>query len=149
MQDYDDEYGTCVYTYATLRVASTAVEANEISRVIGCAPTDSFRMGDVRTNWPGVKDRNHRFHGWFYSTKELSNSRDCRRHIDLLLEGPLANHEALRLLREGGCETSVAVMYCYTQGGPTMSPRQMRGLADAGVDIWWDLYHEPESRLDD
>jgi hypothetical protein len=34
----------------------------------------------------------------------------------------------------------VTIFYVYQQGGPTISPLQMRALADAGIDVWWDLY---------
>jgi hypothetical protein len=82
--------------------------------------------------------------GWFYRTREASDSRDSRRHLELLLAGPLKRPSVITLLRERGCWLDVSIFYAYTGGGPTISPNQMKGLAEADVDVWWDLYREPE-----
>ncbi|WP_165419254.1 DUF4279 domain-containing protein [Corallincola spongiicola] len=145
MHEIDDEYATCTGTYATLRITSKVLDPEQISTLIGFEPTRSFKKGEVRTQHPSAKSKTHAWSGWFYSTKELSHSRDCRRHLEVLLAGPLKDSSSLGQLRESGCETDVAVMYGYTQGGPTISPQQMLGLAEAGVEVWWDLYHEPEA----
>lgn len=143
LHEIDDHYVTCTGTYATLRITSERVGPDAISALIGCGPTRSFEKGEQRTKRTDVNDRYYPWHGWFFSTKGLSESRDCRRHLEILLAGPLKDTGMLEDLRDRGCEMSVAIMYCYTQGGPTISPDQMRGLAAAGVEVWWDLYREP------
>ena len=140
--DYEDDYPTCLETYATLRVFSDALSPAEISQAIGKDPTSSFRTGERRTSFAGAKNPNHATNGWFYSTKSVSKSRDCRRHLDLLAEAVLRTPEVLAKLRERGCTMDVTIFYVYTQGGPTLSPGQMRVLADAGIDVWWDLYRD-------
>ena len=147
--EIDDHYATCTGTYATLRITSESMDPDAISALIGCEPTRSFKKGEQRTKRSDVNNRFYLRHGWFYSTKELSESRDCRRHLEILLARPLKDAGVLEGLRDRGCEMSVAIMYGYTQGGPTISPDQMRGLADAGVEVWWDLYHEPEIQGDE
>jgi hypothetical protein len=140
--DYDDDYPTCLETYATLRVFSDAVSPEEVTAALGKDPTSVFRTGERRTSSAGAKNPYHGTNGWFYSTKGVSKSRDCRRHLDLLAEAVLRKPAVLAELRDRGCTMDVTIFYVYTQGGPTISPLQMRGLADAGIDVWWDLYRD-------
>ena len=140
--DYDDEYPTCVETYATLRIFSDALTPGEITEAVGREPTDDFRKGELRTGVPKAKNPHHQTNGWFYSTRGQSKSRDCRRHLDLLIAAVLGNPDVLAQLRKRGCTMDASIFYVYTQGGPTISPRQMRALAEAGIDVWWDLYRD-------
>ena len=142
--DYDDDYGTCLDTYGTVRVFSDALSPERISAALGVEPTHSFKKGDLKAQHKVVTIPRHPTNGWFYSTKGQSTSRDCRRHLDMLIERVLTNVEAIADLRRQGCDIDLTVFYSYTQGGPTISPAQMRSLAAAGVDVWWDLYRASE-----
>ena len=138
----DDDYRTCAETYATLRVYSDDVDPDEVTSIIGFEPTDSFRKGDVRSKRRDVSAPLYKMNGWFYCTRDSSRSRDSRRHLELLLAGPLKDRGVTKALRERGCWLDISIFYAYTGGGPTISPEQMKGLADADVDVWWDLYRE-------
>jgi hypothetical protein len=148
LHDYDDEYGTCVETYATFRIFSDVLTPDDISAVIRTAPTSSYRDGELRTTSPNAKDPYYRTNGWFYSTKGKLKSRDCRRHLDLVIEAALTP-KPLSELRERGCSMDITIFYNYTQGGPTISPHQMHALAEARIDVWWDLYKSSEKESND
>jgi hypothetical protein len=142
--DIDDAYGTCKDTYVTLRIFSDTLSPREISDLLKVEPTSSHKKGDVKTNHPLATKPNHETNGWFYSTKGRSSSRDCRRHLNMLIDGVIRCHEALAQLRQIGCDMDVTIFYSYTQGGPTISPAQMSALATADLDVWWDLYRASE-----
>jgi hypothetical protein len=131
--EIDDGYGTCKSTFATLRIFSGSMGPPEISAILGVEPTRTFRKGGLRTEHPLAKNPNHQTNGWFYSTEGKSTSRDCRRHLDMLIEAVLGNPEAFAQLRRRGCEMDLTIFYSYRQGGPTISPDQMRALGDAGA----------------
>jgi len=140
--DYDDDYATCVETHATLRIFSCALSPDEISQVLNHTPTKSFLKGARRTNFSGAANPLYTTNGWLYETDGECDSRDCRRHLDLLVEKFIHNSAALAKLRESGCEMDVTVYYVYSQGGPTISAKQMAAFAESGLSIWWDLYRE-------
>ena len=142
--DYDDDYGTCLDTYATLRVFSDSLAPETISDILGIQPTRSFRKGELKAQHQVVSVPRQITNGWFYSTKGKSKSRDCRRHLDILIECVLEGAARIDNLRRRGCDIDVTVFYSYTQGGPTISPGQMKPLAAAGIDVWWDLYRSSE-----
>jgi hypothetical protein len=147
MREIDDNYATCVQTYATLCVYSDDIDPDEITKIIGIEPTSICRKGEVRTQNPKVKNPYYKMNGWFYGTKDASNSRDSRRHLDILLDGPLKQREVTSALRERGCRLDVTIFYLYRGGGPTISPDQMRGMADADIDVWWDLYRDHDDEM--
>jgi hypothetical protein len=134
---YDDHYATCAKTYATLAI--THMDPSTITERLGIEPTDSQRKGElIRPD----STRIAHFDGWFLSTKGLVESRDSRRHIDSILDRPDGKSAEIHRLQSGGCEMGV---WCYWlsargQGGPTMSPRQMRRLGELNLELWFDLY---------
>ncbi|MCH9693463.1 MAG: DUF4279 domain-containing protein [Gammaproteobacteria bacterium] len=148
MTDYDDEYATCEETYATFRVFSEKMTPEDISSIIGTEPTKHFQKGDLRFERAPPETRQFHAHGWFYSTRGISPSHDCRRHLDILIQDCLADEAAIKSLQQRGCKTDITVYYVYTQGGPTISPKQMRALADVNVEVWWDLYRSDSDDID-
>ena len=140
MMDYDDDYPTCLETFASVRVWSGDLTVSEVSTILGTSPTWSVAKGDLRSERTSPNRRHYDEHGWSFSTQELSDSRDCRRHLDILIDRVLSDGAAIQNLKSKGCKVDVVVFYSYTQGGPTISPVQMTALAKAGVDVWWDLY---------
>jgi hypothetical protein len=144
MHEYDDNYGTCTGTYATLRITSDTLSLEEISEALKQSPTRSIRKGELRSERASLKKRYFTYSGWFYSTKELSTSRDCRRHLDLIINNILQDSSVILSLKSQGCDVDIVIFYSYTQGGPTISPIQMLPLAEANIDVWWDLYKENE-----
>lgn len=135
--EYNDAYATCTGTYSTLRIFSDALAPEEVSAALDLQPTRSFRAGDVHS----LGRLRRKTNGWFYSTKQLSDSKDTRRHIDLVLSAIAGKNGLLADLRERGC---VIDLFSYWesvgQGGPALWPRQMVALGEAGIPIGWDIY---------
>ena len=140
---YDDDYPTCLKTYSTLCIFSDDLDPEQITATLGATPTRSFRKGE-----PYNKGRLHRkANGWFYSTKELVQSKDTRRHIDQILKALESKEDALKTLRQQGCEMDISSYWASasSQGGPALWPCQMVKLGNLGIEIWWDIYFDPET----
>ncbi|MGY8818966.1 MAG: DUF4279 domain-containing protein [Pseudomonadales bacterium] len=149
MHEYDDDYRTCTSTYATLRVTSDTLSPEEISGILKQNPTRTIQNGELRSERASLKNRYFTYNGWFYCTKELSTSRDCRRHLDIIINNILQDSSATLKLQEQSCNVDIVIFYSYSQGGPTISPSQMLPLANANIDVWWDLYKEDEEDEED
>jgi len=114
--EYDDDYPTCAETFSTLRIFADEVSAAEITDALGVAPTESFLKGE-----PHSKGLFRKAHGWFYSTKKLSSSKDTRRHIDLILESLDGKGNAIKALHQRGCKLDIMSYWVsYGQGGPAL-----------------------------
>ena len=145
MQDYDDSYATCIETYATLRIYSKDILLADISNSLGVEPTKSHAKGELKfTTKEGVV-KHYEMNNWFYSSKDLVNSRDCRRHIDFVIDNAMMNINSVEELKKQNCEMDISVFYVYSQGGPTLSTKQMTKLAERGIDIWWDLFRTEDN----
>lgn len=55
MHEYDDNYGTCTDTYATLRITSDKLSIEEISEALKQSPTRSIRKGELRSGRASLK----------------------------------------------------------------------------------------------
>ncbi|MEK8180697.1 DUF4279 domain-containing protein [Flavobacterium buctense] len=122
---YNDNYPTCGETYATLRIYSK--NSNVVERL-------EIKPSDTST---GVD-----FNGYFYSTKEILDSKDIRRHIDYLIEKFRPKIDILKKIQSEGSQIDIS---CYWlskdgHGGPTLSPNQLTELGKLNVDIWFDIY---------
>lgn len=73
-------------------------------------------------------------------------SRDVRRHLDWILERLLPAKDKLQALKAEGVEAAVSCYWLsvYGHGGPTLSPQQMRGLVEFGLECWFDCYSSGE-----
>ena len=113
--DYDDSYPTCVLTHSTLRVFSDSVAPNEITKLLQIEPTQAFRKGESHAKGKLQRKAN----GWFYSTKTLCDSRDTRRHIDMILAALDGKGVSIESLLERGCSIDITSYWVSTgQGGP-------------------------------
>ena len=139
--DYDDSYPTCVETRSTLRIFSDDLAPDQITETLGIQPTEIFRKDDPHSNGRLRRKTN----GWFYSTEKLTNSRDARRHLDIILNALKSKESQIQKLQAGGCKTDII---CYWvslgQGGPWMMPDQMLRLGTLNIGIWWDIYFSSE-----
>ena len=122
---YNDEYSTCAETYATLRIFS---RSSDVSEKLNLEPTRTSKKEDLN--------------GYFYSTKNIVESKDVRRHIDYLIEKLNAKVE---ILNEIQSEESQIDIMCYWlsesgHGGPTLSPKQLTELGKLNIEIWFDVY---------
>ena len=122
---YNDNYSTCAETYATLRIYS---RSSDVSEKLNLTPTRTSKKEDLN--------------GYFYSTENVVESKDVRRHIDYLIEKFSSKTE---ILNEIQSEESQIDIMCYWlsengHGGPTLSPKQLTELGKLNIEIWFDVY---------
>jgi hypothetical protein len=141
-REYDDSYQTCVETFSTLRVFSDDIAPEEITASLRLKPSKTFRKGDLHSQGKLQRKTN----GWFYSTEHLTNSRDFRRHLDIILDALDGRNDAVIGLQSKGCEVDITTYWVSTgQGGPWLMPYQMLKLGSLGIEIWWDIYFRSEA----
>jgi hypothetical protein len=80
--------------------------------------------------------------GWFLTTKGKVNSKDCRRHIDWLLDVFFPVTHKVNELQNRGVKLEISCFWSSASGngGPTLSVKQMSRLVPLSVDIWWDVW---------
>ena len=72
--EYDRKYPTFSKTYATLRIYQNKITPEEITQLLDILPTDcQLKNGKIK------------FNGWFLSSEKMVKSKDCREHIDIIL----------------------------------------------------------------
>jgi Domain of unknown function (DUF4279) len=139
--DYRDSYPTCVETYSTLRIFSDDLAPDQITEALAIEPTGAFGKGDLHSKGKLRRKTN----GWFYSTKKLNESRDTRRHLDMILNALDGKERQIRELQARGCKTNITSYWVSSgQGGPWLMPDQMLRLGALNIDIWWDVYFSSE-----
>ena len=122
---YNDNYPTCAETYATLRIYSTS---SDVSERLNLTPTKTSIKEDLN--------------GYFYSTENIVESKDVRRHIDYLIEKFNDKVEILNEIQSDGSQIDISC-YWFSQdghGGPTLSPKQLTELGKLNIEIWFDIY---------
>lgn len=137
--EYDDGYPSCERTYVGFRVYDLLPSV--VTAALGVEPTWARSRGAII---PGQGIRTHRYRqdAWCFSSQEAVNSSDTRRHLDWLLDRLEAASTTLQNLREEGAAMEIS---CYWQsakgdGGPTLSPIQLRRLGSLDLVIWFDFY---------
>jgi hypothetical protein len=141
--EYDENYPTCSYTHAWLRIMSEDLDPDEITKTLGVEPNEMHRAGEPRS--PKSKRLNETS-GWFISTKGILNSLDSRHHLDWILEKVSTKEKELHSLQSRGYLVDVCVRWDSkgSSGGPTLSPRQLLGFGSLGVEVWFDIYCDDE-----
>ena len=136
---YDEDYGTCSYTHAWLRVMSDDLNPNEITHIMGVSPTETQRKGEP---WTGRGSQTYKKSGWWISTQGILTSRDARHHFDWILERIRGKKEAFRVLHSRSYLVDVCCRWDSKSGhgGPTLSPLQMQDLAELEIEVWFDVY---------
>lgn len=135
---YIDNYRSCSRTYATLRIYPKSLHPSVITEMLQIEPTDiSIKGGGPRGKF---------VNGWFLSTKDILNSRDSRRHIDWLIDQIDQSADKIAYLFKNGTKIDIC---CYWgsksgNGGPTLSPHQMKRLVKHNIEVWWDVYLEKD-----
>lgn len=122
---YNDDYPTCAKTYATLRIYS---ERLNIPQKLNLTPTQTSTNDDLNV--------------YLFSTEKVVESKDIRRHIDYLIEKFKSKTEILNKIQSEGSRIDIS---CYWlsengNGGPTLSPSQLKELGKLNVLIWFDIY---------
>ena len=136
---YNDNYETCSQTYVTLRIYCDDLQPDELTEYLGILPS--------RTQTKGQKNELQRnklikLNGWFLTTKNILDSKDCRRHIDYLADKILPVKNKLKSLIADGTKIDIS---CYWEsesghGGPTLSKQQFLKLAELEIELWFDIY---------
>ncbi|QJE97708.1 DUF4279 domain-containing protein [Luteolibacter luteus] len=136
---YDESYPTCSYTHAWLRVMGEDVDPDEVTAIVGVSPTSTQRRGNPVEGHPG---KTYSRGGWWIGTEGLLGSKDARHHLDWILEKVPGKEQEFMELHRRGYLVDVCVRWDsrHGHGGPTISPKQMKALADLGVDLWFDVY---------
>ncbi len=135
---YDDEYPTCVYTHAWLRVMSEDLQPESVTLLLGIQPTHT----QVRGGLPGpTSTQPHKFGGWFLESAGQVQSLDSRRHLDWLLTQLQVKAAAIEKLIDQGYLVDLCVRWdSIGHGGPTLTPTQMTQLGELGIELWFDIY---------
>lgn len=133
LQQYVDDYPTCTRTYVTLCIYPHDSDVSRVSRVIQVPPT---RIVVRSAQKPTIKA------GWFLSSDGEVESRDLRRHLDWLVAKLSPHASGLQELRDTGSRTVVSCLWrsAHGHGGPIISVPGMRGLAELGLELEFDLY---------
>ena len=145
--EYIDDYGTCEGTYATLCIYTRAIDPAVVTESLCVQPSKWQRVGELSydVDAPETPHRNPRpakLSAWFLSSQNRVSSRDARRHIDWVLDQIVGKSEALLVLQEQGCNMQVSCFWASAcgHGGPTISPSQMRRLAELNLEVAFDIY---------
>lgn len=135
---YDDDYGTCERTHATLLIYPVRTDPETITGRLGIEPTKWQRKGEPI---PGTQ-QTAEVDLWYLGTKERVESRDSRRHVDWLLDAIEGKAAVVRALQEEGARIAVNCFWLSRSGhgGPTISPGQMRRLGGLNIELWFDVY---------
>ncbi len=136
---YNDEYSTCAYTHAWLRIMSEELDPSKVTEILNVEPTKYHRKGDFRSE---KLQKPYTTSGWFISTKGILESLDARRHIDYILNKVQGKENEIALFKEKGYLVDLCVRWDSNNGhgGPTLSPSQLVGLGELGIEMWFDIY---------
>lgn len=138
--EYRDEYPTCSYTHAWLRVMHDTILPAEITRLLGVEPDKVQTKGEP---YPGSRtDRVAPRSGWYIESEGKLESYDARRHIDWILDRLGDKATEIQELQSRGSLVDLCCRWDSKSGhgGPTLSPSQLRRLAALGIDVWFDVY---------
>jgi Domain of unknown function (DUF4279) len=136
LEDYDDNYKTCLKTYASLRIIYEELEPDKISKQLGVRPTTSCRKGELNT-----KKIPSRIGIWSLSTEGIIKSRDIRRHLDWLVDQLQGKESQFKAWKAQGIKTDVFCYWLSTgQGGPSISIRNMQRLSTFDLELSFDIY---------
>jgi Domain of unknown function (DUF4279) len=138
---YDDTYPTCERTCATLRVYPGSVDPDLITARLGITPTQVNKKG---ASWRTARGHEHTrpLNAWFLASEGDVDSKDVRRHLDWLLArlGPVKDQlRELQSMPEMKMSIECVWWSAYGQGGPTLWPEQMQGMAELGLECGFDI----------
>lgn len=134
---YNNNYETCSKTYVTLRIYYQKINSEKLTEYLEINPTRFQNKGDKKKNHSEIE-----INGWFLSSNENINSKDCRRHIDYLTDLLIPIKSKLKNIVDDGGKIDFS---CYWkskngQGGPTLSKEQFSKLAELEIELWFDIY---------
>lgn len=127
---------TCLDVYATLRIFSSSMHPDEISRMIGITATQS-RAIDPTSKYRPRREYNY----WAWESRYEIHSLNGLEHVRRVIELLRGKEDRLKYLREAGCDIDVCCYWVSSgQGGPSLDVETLGDLASLGLEIWWDIY---------
>lgn len=145
MPTHDEEYPTCIRTFATLRFYHDDASPDAVTRALGLFPTE-FQKKGVQKKGENVRRGKvvHRaLSGCFLRSKGEVESRDVRCHIDWILDRLDGKGAAIANLHVQGWRSDV---FCFWlgigSGGPMLDPAQMGRLSELDLPCGFDVYAE-------
>jgi hypothetical protein len=130
--------------YAYFTITGTFDPA-EITRAIGVAPTEGWRVGDQR----GVSGRERAFSRWsLYST--LPHSEAFEDHVDDVLDQLDARHDAfVALSRERGGLLQLVAHWHEGYPGLSLTSRALKRIGEYALSMDLDMYFLYSDRRED
>jgi hypothetical protein len=133
--EINDLYQTCERTYVNFCIYY--VDPELINQKLGIKPTDYSQKGALKI-MPNGSEKIARIHTWFLGTKDLVLSKDLRRHLDWILEKIIPHEQQIIELQQiPDCKMQMRCVWWskYGDGGPTIWPEQMEGLAKLNIEL--------------
>jgi len=138
--EYNDSYPTCANTDCLFRLSSDEISPDKITEILGVTPTSIRVKGELRN--PKRPESVNISNCWYLGSKNHITSKDCRRHLDWIIENLIDKKEQIYKLNKMGVEMSICCTWesAENQGGPAMNPDQMGPLAELGIPVWWEVW---------
>lgn len=146
MRTYDDDYPTCVETFATLRFYHTDSSPDAVTEALDVPPS-KFQVNGMNI-FNGMEVRRP-ISGWFLCSKGEVESKDVRRHVDWIIDQIRGSESRIESLHNQGWRSDIN---CYWlsigHGGPMLDPPQMADLAKLNLTCGFDVYSNDNSEQD-
>jgi len=128
---------------ATFTIGGDQLDPATISSRIGLSPDRCARRGDSRRGRLGRLLSPHESGFWVLESAGVIHSKDVNDHIQYLLD-ILLPHRHIIIEFGQSFEIDVEVLwestYLYAGTGPVLSPCVVRGIADLGAGLAFDIY---------
>ena len=121
-----------------MRIEHDTAEPEVVTAALGITASHSARRGQLSADGKGEP---YAWNVWVLSSSWAVNSKDVRTHFQWLLASVGSRGAEMRRLREQGHRIEIHCLWVSKggYGGPELSPEIMRGLADLGVDVCFDI----------
>ena len=128
-------------TVARLLIYPDQLSPDDITRRLSIEPTKTSVAGEIRVNRLGLK-RTVKSSTWILSSEGRVDSKDLRRHLDWLLACLRPTQAAIHTLQTiAGVRMGIDCLWESRggQGGPTLSPEQMRAMAELDLECSFNI----------
>ena len=133
----DHDFASCSRTYATLSIYHDTLDPALMTKLLKSVPDRSQKSGDIIR--PGKRAR---VSGWFLGTQQLSQSRDLRFHLELILEKISTKKRELKKLKKMGCQIWIMCFWesAAGNGGPILDHEVLGRLSEYPIDLHYDIW---------
>ncbi|WP_428310491.1 DUF4279 domain-containing protein [Hydrocarboniphaga sp.] len=126
-------------TAASLRVFGNEIEPNDVTALLGCAPSEAWLKGDVQSFRSG-RTITRKSGAWFLSAP-VTAPEDFNGQVELLLSQATSDLDTWRDL----CAKYEVDLFCgwfmsTSNDGVSVSVATLRMLADRGIELSVDIY---------